>query len=473
MREEMRTDNGKHMSFASTTITTLTNTRTHRQTERETEMTARSFRFSVNEPVGRTYGYGGGKKVGAAVATSAYRVDCASIDESMQLLSKQGYKTFMPRPDDGGFLLREYEVAFVTRNSGNRVRTALNGLDWQLAQIYPDDPELVRQLLFEMVQPVGIVEEDAETRKACPLVTLRISGTHFMGAPHTYNFGDYKKFGIPSDPTITPGCAVVMDIPNLRNPIQFGNEVSGVPGGKVRMVARAMDKRSTATRIMTLIGAYQRDPEKMKLALQGYSKIASSWESIAKATITSHQTSALMFLDVLLRNNVVQVPPNVNELLAPGGGGAPLSSEDTVVRIAEYTNLIKPSSTAEAALTTARRAFWKNLTFEAISRMLPGPDPTTNKLNAAYQFGFVVNRNANTALSRARIGGNGRVKNDSLGKLFNLSISHWRLSLEALTIAVYSERKNMIGVALTEPSVAETSQFQMLIMPHGGMVGMN
>lgn len=443
-------------------------------------MTARSLRIGVREPVNRSYGYGGGKKVGAGVITSAYRVDCISIEESKEILGKNCLKTFLPRPDDGGFRLLEGEVAFRWGDSGDRVRTALNGLDAHLAQVYPDNPEFVRQLMFEMIQPIGIVEEDAETKKNCPLLTLRTGGTHPLGAPHTYNFGDTKLFGVPTDPTITPGCAVVMDVPNLVQPIMYGNEASGIPGGKVRLVPRAMDKRSAATRIMTLIGGVVRDPDRFKLALQGHAKLAQSWASIATATIRSYQTALLMGIDVLLRNNVLQVvgapiAPGVQpvaELLAPGGAAA-LASEDTVVRIAEYLGLVNTSSTAAAALSAAARAKWKTLNITLINRMLPTPDPRTEKLNAAYQFGTVLNRAAGTLTSKARAGGNGRVRNDSMGRLFTLSLSHWRESLEALTVAVYSERKNMLGVALTEPSITETSLFQMMIIPGGGLSMMN
>ena len=434
-------------------------------------MSDRSLRFGIREPVGRTYGYGGGKKVGAAVATSAYTVNSAAIDVAEKVFRDRSIKTFTEHPGPGGFTLCEGEVAFVLRGSSTMVLTALNGLDHKLAGIFPNDEELVRQLLYEMVQPVGFVQQQPTTAK-CAKVTLRVSGTHWHGAPHVYNFGTYgsivnaKQYGgFATDPHITPGCAIVMDIPNLKNPIQFGNATTGAGPKKIRLVPRALDKRKAATRIALITGVLNRDPEKFKLAMAEFEGVKHSWIGVAKAVQESYLTAFLMGLDVFLKRDILKLGDGAPELARAGA-----ASEDIVARIAEYLGMIRNSTTATAALGDDARQRWAETRFELINRQLPTPSATSNKTNAAYQFGFSVNPATGVFSSKALVGGKGsRVKDDAIGKLFTLSLNHWDAALQAIAGAVYSESKNIIGYALTEPSVQETSQYQMFIAPHGGM----
>ncbi len=428
-------------------------------------MTDRSYRFGFHGE-GRSLGYGQGKKVAVGAITSAFQVDTISLADSEAMFAQQGgHKGFMPRPDEGGYRLLEGEMAFTVRGSGGRVRTALNGLDAKLAADYPNDPEMVRQLLYEMIQPIGFVEEDAETGKPEPLVTLRIGGTHPCGAPGTYNFGDKNA----SSPHIVAGATVVFDVPNLKNPIQFGNPASGVTAGKVRLQPRALDKRSAATRIMTLMGGINRNPEKFKAALRDAPGVAHTWIATAKKINRSYKTAALLAVETLLRNGVLQINPALAEFKQ--ANGTALATDDAIVRMAEYIDLVSQSSTASAALTPAQRTNWKQIEFELRNRMLATPDPQSGALNAAYQFGFVVQDGVGS--SKARVNGNGAVRDDSIGKFFKLTVTHFQESLEAIAAAVYHERKNAMGVALTEPSLRETSQFQMYVQPHGGMSDRN
>lgn len=433
-------------------------------------MTARSTRFGF-QGQNRSLGYGQGKKVAVGAITSAYRVDTHTMADDELMYQQNGQKGFMSRPAEGAFWPRKGEVAFTVVGSGGRVRTTLNGLDAPLAAIYPNDPELVRQLLYEMVQPIGFVEEDAETGKTDPLVTLRIGGTHPCGAPGTYNFGESGELGERGKkvPHIIAGSMVVFDIPNLKNPIQFGNPASGVVAGKVMLVPRALDKRSAATRIVTLVGALNRNPDKFKAALRDAQQVVHTWVSTAKKINRSYKTAALLGVETLLRKGVLQINPALAEFKQPGAAGAPLAIEDAIVRMAEYLDLVSVSSTAAAALTPAARSTWREVEFEIRNRMLATPDPQTNAVNAAYQFGFVVDAVNGTYSSKARVNGNGAIRDDSMGKFFKLTITHFQELLEAVTAAVYHERKNALGVALTEPTLNETSEFQMYVQPHGGM----
>ncbi len=449
-------------------------------------MTERDIRFGFNGE-GRDIGYGDGKKVHVGAITSAYYVDATSICECEQVFDSNQYKGFMPRPGPRGYELFAGEMAFTVRGSGGRVRTAINGLDARFAELYPDNAELVRQLLEEVIEPIGAVTEDPmKMVNGESMVTLFVGGTHPFGAPSVYNFGYADNMKQATSPHIIAGSQVCFVPPNLKHPVQFGNPASGVPAGKVRLVARAADKRSTASRIITMIGELNRNPEKLKAALRDHAGVAHTWMRIGKAVVQSYETALLLGLNVLLKRNIIQIvgaptaagAAPVTELLQPvpvGGGVAEaLASEDTVVRMAEFIGLINAhNSTSAAALGPDDRAKWKTIEYELRNTMLPAPNPTTQKYNAAYQFGFVVNKNDGTYASKARVDGRGAIRDNAMGKFFQKSLNHWREFLEALTGGVYHEQRKSMGVALTEPSVRGESRFQMLLMPHGGLSDMN
>jgi hypothetical protein len=420
-------------------------------------MSGRSTRYGRNG-AGRQLSYGDGKKVTQGGINSAYRVDTVSLRQSAAVLESGDVRTLTRMPGPGGMKLVEGEMAFKVLGGGDRVRTALNGLDARLVAAYPDDPEMVRALLAEMIQPMGIVEEDARTDKNEPKVTLRIGGTHPMGAPGSYNFGDL------SNPKIVPGAMVVFDVPNLEQPIQYGNPQSGVPMHKIKLVPRAADKRTCAARIQTIVSRVNHDPVKFKEALTEHHSLAHSWMKISSAIITSYKTALLMGIDLLIKEGVLEVAEGQG---LDGPNGDTLASEDAVARIAEYIALLKEGRFS-AQLSAAQRAKWKKIEFELRNRMMPTPNPQSGKYNVAHEFGFRMEESG-TYSSKGRVNGTGAPKNDALGKLLQHSIAHFPQMLQSVVTAVYSERKNAMGVALTEPSNEGTGLFQLYLQPHGGM----
>jgi len=407
---------------------------------------------------GRQLGYGDGKKVKQGGINSSFRVDTIGLRESSAILSAGDKATRTKMPGPNGFRLVENEMAFKVLGGGDRVRTALNGLDAPLCAAYPDNPELVRALLFEMIQPMGIVEEDARTDKNEPKVTLTIGGTASLGAPAAYNFGEL------SNPHIVPGAQVVFDVPNLDEPVQYGNTRSGVPMHKIRLVPRAADKRTCATRIQTIVAQVNHDPAKFKEALTDHHQLAHSWMHISRAIVTSYKTALLMGINLLIKQGVLEVAEGNGLDAAPGA--ADLSSEEVVARMGEFLSLLKEGR-ASAQLNAAQRKKWKEIEFGLRSRMVPTPNPQSKKYNLAHEFGFSVQ--AGGYQSMARVNGTGTPKNDQLGRLLQHSLTHFPQMLQAVCTAVYSERKNAMGVALTEPSNQGTGLFQLYLQPHGGL----
>jgi len=243
---------------------------------------------------------------------------------------------------------------------------------------------------------------------------------------------------------------------------------SGVAANKIKLVPRAADKSSSAARIQAIVAAVNHNPAKFKKALEDHRSLANSWLNIGAAVTNSYKTALLMGIDLLIKEGVLETVAGQGLDGAPGDD---LASEDTVARMAEYLSLLKEGR-ASAALSAAQRAKWRKIELALRNRMLPTPNPASAKYNVANEFGF--RRNANgTYASKARINGTGAPKTDALGKLLSLSISHFPHMLQQLVVAVYSERKNALGVALTEPALEGTSLFQMYLQPHGGLCDVN
>jgi len=412
-----------------------------------------------NNPGGRSLTYGDGKKVTQGGISSSYRVDSVGLRQSAAMLQAGSAPTLTKMPGPNGMSLVEHEMAFVVRGSGDRVRTAINGLDAPLVAAFPDDPEMVRALLFEILQPIGIVDEDARTDKVEPKVSLRVGGTYSIGAPAAYNFGDL------SNPHIVAGSQIVFDVPNLVEPVQHGNTRSGVPMHKIKLVPRAADKRTCAARIQLIVSRVQHDAVKFKQALVEHSALANSWMHVSSAILNSYKTALLMGIDLLLKKNVLQVVPNNG--LDASGNNAPLSSEEVTARMGEFLSLLKEGR-ASKALSAAQRKKWKELEFALRNRMVPTPNPKSQKYNLAHEFGFNL-RDGGRYDSMARVNGTGKPKNDQIGRMLQHSLTHFPYMLQAVCVAVYSERKNAMGVALTEPSNQGTGMFHMYMQPHGGL----
>lgn len=423
-------------------------------------MANRPYRYGFNGQ-GRSLGYGDAPKVARGEITSAYQVDVRTLTKMQDVFDNEDKRSLMKRPGQGGFRLLEGEMAFKVRGGGNRVLTALNGLDAEIVEVYPDDRELVRDILSMLIQPVGVVREDARTDQDFPQVTLRVGGTCPQGAPNIYNVPGQQAA------IITTACAVVYDVPNLSDPVQYGTKAGGRAENKVTLVARAADKTSVARKIQNVLGNLIHDPEKFKRALKEHPGVANSWLHVGLRVVNSFKVSLLMSLDLLLKEDIIRISPNAPELL-DADGTTQLTSEDTVARLGELLGVLDQRRVF-GSLTTAQRSRWKTLDFNLKQRMVPVPDPQSKTYNAANEFGFVRDVANNTWSSKARVGQTGELRRDPIGKLLELSLTHLPQLLEAFTVATYDERRKEMGVALTSPSLAGTCIFDMMLTPHGGL----
>lgn len=421
-------------------------------------MTARPRRFGFRGD-GRSLGPEHAPKVTRAEITAAYWVDLRSISRLQSMFESDKYRTLTKRPGPGGWDLKEGEMAYRFIEGDGAVLTTLNGIEAPFLTIYPDNHQLVRDLCDSVVQGVGFVVEDARTDDSNPQVTLQVGGTRSFGVPCVSN--------VPGQENTTPsvGRAVVFCVPDLSEPLQYGNTASGVTENKVTLQGRAASKKSTARRAQNILSHVVHDPSRFTAAMKDYPKLATCWVRLALRFVHSYKLSFVLGIEFLLQKDIIRV--NAPALLGPGG--AALSTTDTAARFAEIIGVLD-DKTVYAGMTRAERTFWKETSFELVGRMLPVADPESDAYNAKFEFGFRRDAANNTWDSVARVGGTtGEIARTPVGKLLAESLTHVPYVLQSYTEANNDEARLQIGVALSTPTLQSTGMADYVLLPRGSI----
>jgi len=419
-------------------------------------MSARSSRFGFKGR-GRALGPSDNEKLRQAAIHEQAPIDDELIYEQMVVFDSDVPK-FTRRPENNDFGGAEGDLVF-TILGRNKVAASLNGLDARFRKYYPDNPEMVRMLVEEIVTPVGFLVQDPETGEREPLTTFASGGTYSAGAPGSYNIKGFEKS------FISLGVDVVAFVPNLVEPVQFGTRASGVPRDKLTLQLRAADKSAVATRMMTILGAVTHDPQRYAAALDEYKTVATARTNAAMAIIESYQVAGLMMVEQLLKAGVLKAG-DINEL-KPANGAAPLKSHDITVRIAEGLG-VTPARAFKQSLPADRRKAWAELAFDVKQAMLYAPDPQSGERNLRHEFAaeFVDNQFTSDARSKTTLS---KVARTPKGVLLQKQMSSVERAFAAYTEFGHHQRRMTVGRANSAPSLAGTSQFQLQLMFGGGL----
>lgn len=402
------------------------------------------------------------KKVPQQEITQSFPIDTVTIRQQKAVFANGDAAKMTNAPGPNGWDVREGEMAFRLRFSPNGgVMTAINGLESAAAKMFPDNPVLVRDIVSSMIVACGIVREDANTDQNGPLVTLRVGGTAPFGAPKSYNVIGMEQAFIEGEG------GVVFDVPNLKEPIQFGTEASGRPKDKITLVARAASKVMIATRALNIISHLIHDPARFREALDNQEHLGNAWVNLGFAVLNSYKTAHSMAQNQDLRHQdrnrgaPFLANPLFNEL-----GDRTTSPEEVVARYAELTGLL-PAGRVKASLSPAQRQFWAEHEFALKNVLIPTPHIDSKSYNAAYAFGYVKNGPAGTIESLATNGDT--VKRTPIGELYAKSLVHGKEMIENLSLAVYDEARLNMGVAHSTPNPNGTGLFMFQIIPNGGV----
>lgn len=352
-------------------------------------------------------------------------------------------------------------------NACDEVFTSLNGLDADLWEAYPDDPEMVRLIVRSKIQFVGIVDQNARTDLQSPLVTVQFAGTVSQYAPGIYNTPGRENAAIQF-------CdAVVYDVPNLQNPI-----VAGFPKqiGKIVMVPCPVTKESLAARIMRQVGHIVHDPAKYKRVMHRYEHIANANINAALALRNAAFVNGLMMVDLLLKANVLSVSNAAPELAAGVAAG---DTATITANLAEALSLLHPSDSNvavpgafAASLTQEQVQKYKRLEFDLAQRLFPVANPDTGKFNARTEFGMSEDE-LRGPVSTARSTQTGEILRTPVGRLLHKSLTAGALAIQSMAFAIDEETRNRAGWAASTPNQAGVGIFNLCLVPQGGMSAKN
>ena len=416
------------------------------------------------------------KKVSRGEITASFFVDTATIRAQKAAFANGDMVKHTKEPGERGWDLLEGEMAVGMRGStNNAVFTALNGLEAAAAKMFPDNPVLCRDIMMTQITPRGVIREDARTDMAGAKVTLRVGGTCPGGAPSEYTVPGTE------DAFLTDSCGVVFDAPDLKNPIQFGNEESGRPKNKITLQPRAANKTMIATRALNIISHLIHDPVRMKEAMEQNEHVANSWIKLGFSVLNSYQVAHCMALNQDLRREIgatggaafvgapFQVNPLFPELLigtTTEPGREPKPVEQIIANYAELIGLL-PAGRVAVTLSATRKQYWAEHAFALKNALLPTPHIDSKSYNVAYAFGFSRMGPNNTIESLATNGD--VIKRTPIGQLYAKSLVHTQEMIQALVVCANEEKRLTMGVVTQPPNPTGTNIFEYQIIPNGGV----
>lgn len=346
-------------------------------------------------------------------------------------------------------------------NASDEVFTALNGLDKEAWDAYPDDAEMARLVVRSKIQFVGIVDQNARTDIDFPRVTLKFAGTVPQYAPGAYNTTGREGAEIQF------ADKVIYDVPHLEKPI-----IAGFPGkiGKIVLVPCPATKESITARILHTTAHIIHDPAKYKNAMSRAEHVANANMHTAVALKNAALINGLMMVDLLIKEGVLTLGRSGNEL----DPAQTNDSTDITARLAEALSLLHPGEhnvaqpgAFSAGLTGAELQKWNKLEFDLGQRLFPLKNPETGKMNARNEFGMRLN-DLNQPVSSGRSLESGEVLRTPIGRLLEKSLTALPHAVQSLVVAIDDENRLKAGWAASTPNQTGTGLFTLSLVPEGG-----
>ena len=415
-------------------------------------------------PYSRSIGPSDQSKIKQMPIQESFAIDVGTQAEQIAALTNKPGLTQMTRehPSYGPLGLRAGEPAFRVRGQvDGGVLCALNGLDARFFEFYPNDPEMVRLCVRQLVQFVGIVTQDARNDLRQPRVTLQIGGTVTQYAPDMFNVPGY------ADSDIQLGDMVIYDVPNLKNPI-VGGGAQDV--GKLVLVPRAATKESITTSLLHELSHIVHDPDTYQKAHEFMPHVANHKMATATAIKNAAVINGLMMLDLLLKEGVVQIADGFKATINGN------TSSAQVAQIAEGLSLLHPGDNSimqpgefAGSLSFEQTQKWKQIEFDLNQRLFPLPNPDTGKYNARTEYGMRFDENTRRFQSQARSVATGEILRTPEGALLTQSLTAQSRAIASIVMSSDEEKRNCGGFAASSANSAGTNQFTLLIHPQGGL----
>lgn len=328
------------------------------------------------------------------------------------------------------------------------------GLGAVASQLYPDDPEMVRQAVKNQIQYIGVAHQAlrAEPGSIESGIAVQVGGLHTIKSGN----GRYGDDSV-SDNSIRPGTVLVAEVatagPTGLLPAQGGRTQNGRSPNKYTLQARAADPRSAGQALLRHVREVVRNPSKWRMAMGEHLLGTNAWHTAAKAIIESYFDAVALAAGYLVNKGVLAVGPALVPAfgyVAPAAADGPAAVGDAVtIAVAKMLgNGLKLDD--EADLAPGQREFLARTRFELARTIFHDPK------DLATEFAYRPAGAGNLPASNARYlrNANGqqayKVRTDKdEGKVLHRQLNHFTRACSAFGYAHLRNLSNIIGKATT------------------------
>lgn len=410
------------------------------------------------------------KKQSQAQITMQFPIDTITISEMKAAFSQAEPNVITKRPEGNGAwdLLHGECLVRLRGNEDRGVFTCISGIEKGIVEhVGKDEPELIRDLVEQILQPVGFVQYDISLTSPdlrSHKVSGIVGGTYPIGAPSSYNFGGagVDEEAGEREKTIQQGNGFVMVPPNLKDPIQHGTFVSGRPLNKITMVARPANKTAAGTTALNLMSRMIHNPSLFRKAMAINAKIADVWINMSSSVIAAFEMAHLMCFYRDLKAGICTIDQGKFPELYESGRQTP---ENIVATYAELIGAI-PRGAVWGRLSAKKRTFWVEHAFALKNSMMPVPHHESKAYNIKYAFGFVGVVGGQAQL----LGSEGStIKETPIGQIYAKSLTSVPNMFQAVIACGWEERRKIMGVAHSSVNALGEGFFNAQIIPGGGV----
>lgn len=331
------------------------------------------------------------------------------------------------------------------------------GMGSTASQLYPDNPEMVRQAVKNQIQYIGVAHQAmlADPTSSQSGIAVQVGGLHSLYIGN----GKYGEDSV-SDTSVRPGSVLVADVatpgPQGLLPPAGGAARPGRSKNKVVLQARVADPRSAGAALLLHVREVVKNPTKWRMAMGEHLLGTNAWHAAAKNIINSYMTAVALAVGRLAAAGYVSGTPALAALFGGGGEeGVNLAVADNLAVAVAKVLGVNMTLTDEQLNAPNVRKNVMELRFNLARTIFHDAS------DLATEFAYIPAGPGNVvARSKARVlrnfAGQQQYKIDTStdeGKLLYLQNNHFTKAASAFGFAHLRNLSNVIGKATTGGSV--------------------
>lgn len=349
----------------------------------------------------------------------------------------------LPAASAHAMQVRDGDILFSVANDKSqvpRVQKAINGHEAPFAKYYRNDPYAITMATKASIVPRGLAAEPvtAQPGNLQPEIAVKIAGLQ------TVHVQDIKA-----------GTRVVYDFPKFAGNVEANTSRGGAADAQntYTLILRSHDEATLGHEFNNAASRLIHDSLTWEQALAGYYGKAQPTIGAVMADYR-HCTAALVLgVSLLLKQGLLTVPgrpladavrTRAPDELTADYGAPEMTSYEVAARIAQFMDLTAPSNPIPLSLDATTE--WAEVARTFAETLYYSNAPLNGTLNAAVEFGASLRATGPQHDGRFP---DGAVKEDRIGAMLNVQVSHTSQAVAAFSQVVDSVDLWTAGWALS------------------------